>query len=398
MSYEIVHTFGFSVYFVFIFLFLWMSWVPRTNAGPGWWAISVTFALVSRLSIFLLLPFGDMRLVVSVYAIFNILEKPFLLTGLARFLNLEIKIRWFWIVALSAELWVFMAWVGDFPSLARMMGYSVVNAAIMLYIASVTLKKRIEIPKWPLRAVSVASFILAIHWITSPVLIYFFPTWFRDAFILGTLLLLVQYISLMAAVLSLFQMRLVDAEAKAMDLALHDPLTGLNNQRYMNTLFSHALLLATRPHHIVAVFFIDLDNFKPINDRTGHAVGDEVLKTVAARLKSNTRSTDICARVGGDEFVVIGTQLESEDHAHAVAKKLLIQLKKEIEINGENYLLGASIGVGLYPRHGSNLSQLVQCADKAMYQVKRNGKSGYEIYQEPCNHINASEPYPQMQK
>lgn len=186
--------------------------------------------------------------------------------------------------------------------------------------------------------------------------------------------------SLLAAVLALFQMRLIDAEAKALEMAFLDPLTGLNNKRYMTTLFDQALLLATRPHHVVAVFYIDLDNFKPINDTAGHGVGDEVLKTVAARLKSCTRSTDICARVGGDEFVVIATQLEHERQATEVAGKLLTRLTEGIQVDGNVYALGASIGIALYPQHGRSLAELVQCADNAMYHVKRNGKSGCEVY------------------
>jgi len=385
VSYEIVHTFGSTIYFVFTLLFLWLSRIPRTEPGSAWWAISLTSALVARLSLFLLTPLGDMKLVITVYAIFNILEKPFLLTGVARFLNLNVKTRWFWIAAAAAELWVLVAWVADFPSLVRTSGYSLFNTGVMLYIAWASSRRSDDILKWPLRATAVASGLLAMHWMSAPILMQFFPVWFQNAFVLGTILVLVQYMSLMVAVLSLFQQRLLDAETKALDLALLDPLTGLNNRRYMNTLFDHALLLATRPHHIVAVFYVDLDNFKPINDTAGHAVGDEVLKAVAAGLKGNMRSTDICARVGGDEFVVIGTQLENENQAHAVARKLLLQLTRHIEINGAKYALGASIGVSLYPRHGTNLPDLIQCADQAMYRVKRNGKSGYEIYAAPAS-------------
>lgn len=390
MSSETIHVFGSAIYFVFLLLFLWASRIPRTNSGSGWWAASIGCALFARLVFFFLLQSNDLRLLVSVYAAFNILEKPLLLTGLANFLNLEIRIRWVWIAAFGAEAWLVVAWLADFHSTTRMAGYSIVNAGFMLYAAWAAFKARDIVPGWPLPMAAAASFVLAFHWISSPVLIDWFPVWFKYAFMLGTVLVLIQYMSLLAAVLSLFLKRLLDAEAKALDMAFLDPLTGLNNQRYMNTLFDQALLLATRPHHIVAIFYIDLDNFKPINDTAGHAVGDEVLKTVAARLKSNTRSTDICARVGGDEFVVIGTQLENESHAFRVAKKLLIQLMSPVEVGGENYTLGASIGISLYPQHGNNLPQLIQCADNAMYQVKRNGKSGYEIYQAQTDQGEAS--------
>ncbi|MFJ3046589.1 diguanylate cyclase domain-containing protein [Herbaspirillum chlorophenolicum] len=379
MSYEMVHTFGFSVYFVFFLLFLWTRRIPRTNSGSGWWAISISFALLARLSLILLIPTNDVRLIVSIYAAINILEKPFLLTGLCRFLNLDAKWRWFWLTAALAEAWLLIAWVADVSPFVRNVGYSVVNAGFMFWMAWASYKNRSEIPRW-LLPVAVASAAMGIHWLCGPVLIELYPSWFKNGFLLGTVLVLLQYMSLLAATLSQFQKRLLDAEAKALDMAFLDPLTGLNNKRYMNTLFDHALLLATRPHHMVAIFYIDLDNFKPINDTAGHHVGDEVLKAIAGRIKAIVRSTDICARVGGDEFIVIGTQLENEAQAFEVAKKLLSQMMQQVQVGESQYMLGASIGISLYPHHARDLSELIQCADSAMYQVKRNGKSGYEIY------------------
>jgi diguanylate cyclase (GGDEF)-like protein len=315
-----------------------------------------------------------------VYVVFNVLEKPFLMTGLVRFLNLDAGMRWFWTAALAAEAWLFLALGADFPAWARTLGYALVNAGFMLCMARFILKKRAEFPGLPLAITAAACIALAAHWLAAPLILYLFPSWFRNGFVLGTVLVLVQYLSLLAAVLAQFQARLLEAEAKALDLAFLDPLTGLNNKRYMNTLFDQALVLATRPHQVVGVFYIDLDNFKPINDTAGHAAGDEVLKTVAARLKGNTRSTDICARVGGDEFVVIATQLDSEEQAAEIARKLLAQLTLPVQVNGQSHRLGASIGIGLYPQHGNSLSELIQCADQAMYHVKRNGKSGCEMY------------------
>jgi diguanylate cyclase (GGDEF)-like protein len=381
MSYEIVHTFGSTTYFIFVLLFLWASRVPRTNSGAGWWAVSISCALLARLGLFVLLAAANQRLAIAVYIMFNVLEKPFLMTGLVRFLNLSVRMRWFWTAALAAEAWLCLALAADFPSWARTLGYALVNAGFMLCMAGFLLKRRAEFPRLPLTVAAVACAALAVHWLAAPLVLYLFPSWFRNGFVLGTVLVLVQYLSLLAAVLAQFQSRLLEAESKALDLAFLDPLTGLNNKRHVHTLFDQALVLATRPHQVVAVFYIDLDNFKPINDTAGHAAGDEVLKTVAARLKGSTRSTDICARVGGDEFVVIGTQLDSEEQAEGIARKLLAQLTMPVLVNGRSHALGASIGIGLYPRHGSTLPELMQCADQAMYHVKRNGKSGCGVFQ-----------------
>jgi diguanylate cyclase (GGDEF)-like protein len=374
-----VHTFGFSVYLVLFLLLLWTCRIPRTNSGSGWWAASIFFALLSRLSLVLLIPGNDMRTIVTAYAALNLLEKPFLLSGLKRFLNLGTNSAWFWAAAGLGELWLLAAWIGDTSALARGLGYSLVNAGCMLYVALQCHRNSKEEPRW-LRLASLSAAAMAAHWACGPLLVEHYPGWFRHGFLLGTVLMLLVYMSLLAMVLSQFQRRLLEAEAKALDMAFLDPLTGLNNKRYMNTLFDHALLLATRPHHMVAIFYIDLDNFKPINDAAGHHVGDEVLKAIALRIKGIVRSTDICARVGGDEFIVIGTQLENEAQAFEVAKKLLAQMMQQVQVGESQYLLGASIGISLYPYHARDLSKLIQCADSAMYQVKRNGKSGYEIY------------------
>ncbi|MQA42475.1 GGDEF domain-containing protein [Rugamonas aquatica] len=379
MSYEAVHTFGSTTYFIFMLLFIWAVQIPRTNPGAGWWALSIGCALLARLSLFFASPADDQRLL-PVYVAFIVLEKPLLLTGLARFLNLNLRLRWCWAAALAGELWLLLALAAGFAPFLRASGYCSVNAVLLACTGWLILQHRAGFPRWPMAMAAAASLALAVHWLAAPALIELFPIWSRYAFVVGTALVLTQYFSLLAAVLALFQMRLIDAEAKALEMAFQDPLTGLNNKRYMNTLFDQALLLATRPHHVVAVFYIDLDNFKPINDTAGHGVGDEVLKTVAARLKSCTRSTDICARVGGDEFVVIATQLEHDGQASDVAGKLLARLTEGIQVAGQVYALGASIGIALYPQHGRSLAELVQCADNAMYHVKRNGKSGCVVY------------------
>ena len=170
-----------------------------------------------------------------------------------------------------------------------------------------------------------------------------------------------------------FQKRLLDAELYALDLAYHDPLTGLNNQRYMNTLFDQALMLAMRPHQILAVIYIDLDNFKPINDNAGHMVGDEVLKVIAKRLQDNTRSTDICARVGGDEFVIL---------SHADHRTLRLQIRNFRRMvvwdpAHEPYkkmMFGVSCGLASIPADGETVEQVMHCADERMYAVKTRFK------------------------
>jgi len=380
MAYELVHTIGSTVYFVFFLLFLWIRSIPRTNPGAGWWAAAMLFALAARLVFLFLLVEHDVELTVWVYAALNVLEKLCLVIGLVRFFDLSLGMRYLWIATLAVEIWVFLAWVTGSPPLVRGFGLAVFNAGMLSYVAWVTYRRRGELDHRLMSITALASLLLAVHWATAFLIIHRVPSWFTQGFLLGTGLVMVQYFALLAAVLRSFENRLLEAESKALDMAFQDPLTGLSNKRYMNSLFENALILATRPHQLVAIICIDLDDFKPINDRAGHRVGDEVLKTVAGRLRKATRSTDICARMGGDEFVAICTQLDQHEQVDHIVQKLLRELTAIIVVDGREYVLGASIGISLYPLHGSSLPILLDYADRAMYQVKSGGKNGYRIH------------------
>lgn len=380
MPYEIVHTIGSTVYFVFFLLFLWVRRTPRINPGAGWWAVAMLFALGARLA--LVVVFDDRSghdAAVAVYASINVIEKFCLVMGLVRFFEVPARPRGFWIALLVIEAWIVLAWAGGISPLLRDGGVALFNAVFQIYAGWAVWSRRQLLAPRLLSITASASILLALHWATFPFMARM-PDWLTQGFMIGTALALTQYFSLLAAVLLSFQKRLLEAESRALDMAFQDPLTGLSNQRYMRTLFENALILANRPHQLAAVIYIDVDNFKPVNDRAGHRVGDEVLKRLAARLRQSTRSTDICARIGGDEFVAICTQLEDADHAHSIAQKLLREFTAPLLVEGREYVLGASIGVSLYPLHGDTLGDLLECADRAMYQIKGSGKNGYRIH------------------
>lgn len=374
-----VNIIGSTIYLVFAVLLAWLSSIPRNNAGAGWWAAAIAFGFLGRLPLLISDTLIDSRSAESIYALCLVLEKSFLLIGAFTFFNLTHYFRPHFILIALILLWLAISWLGNFSRFTFALGVAAYNAYALFFLAVIAWRERNAIPHRAMLITSAISFLFALHWLTYPVL-RFTAFWEVPGFLIGTTFFVLLYLSLIAAVLLLFQQRLLDAEHNALELAYHDPLTGLNNQRYMTTLFDQALILANRPHQMLAIFYIDLDNFKPINDSAGHHVGDEVLKTVAKRLIDNTRSTDICARIGGDEFVVIATQLETEEQAEQVAQKLLQQCCNPVEIHQQHYSLGASIGISIYPQHGSDLAQLLKNADQAMYQVKKNGKSGYQVF------------------
>lgn len=376
---DVVHLVGSSIYAVFLVLFFWLNRFPRTHSVSIWWALAMLCLLSARLSLLLPEWTSDGRAAEAAYTAFIVLEKLFLLIGIIRLLaitSLERYCRW---AAALALVWLLLGTALDLAVQTVAWGVALFNSTALTLAAVLAWRHRYRVPRGMLVLSALVAAALALHWLTYPSL-RFEPDWETIGFVIGMVLLVLLYLSLIGALLLLFQQRLLDAESRALELAYLDPLTGLNNQRYMTKLFEDALLLATRPHQSVALIYIDLDNFKPINDRAGHCIGDEVLKIVAQRLREHTRSTDICARLGGDEFVVIATQLNDAAHVHDIAAKLLARLKDDIQVGGQNYNIGASIGISLYPTHGEALAQLLEKADQAMYQIKKHGKSGYQLF------------------
>ncbi len=159
-------------------------------------------------------------------------------------------------------------------------------------------------------------------------------------------------------------------------LAHHDPLTGLGNRRMFFDRLQQAISNARRSRKRLALLFIDLDYFKEINDRHGHARGDEVLKAVARLLRSATREVDTVARLGGDEFVILFNVLEESQDIQRIVCKLHERFQTSLRIDGQELNIRASIGVSRYPEDGQDsVERLLQHADRAMYQAKRDGRN-----------------------
>lgn len=159
-------------------------------------------------------------------------------------------------------------------------------------------------------------------------------------------------------------------------MALHDVLTGLANRRYFEEMLARALSNALREGGCFGLVLIDLDGFKPVNDRYGHAVGDVVLKAVAERLLGIMRAGDFCARIGGDEFTVILGGIDGEAALIQVADKIRAALAEPVALDdGRSVAIGASVGHAICPDDGPGPENLVAVADRRMYQAKQGGKS-----------------------
>lgn len=162
-------------------------------------------------------------------------------------------------------------------------------------------------------------------------------------------------------------------------LAYHDPLTGLPNRRYFLDLQRRALLLAKRANTLVALLFIDLDRFKPVNDALGHQAGDRLLCAVSERLTASVRKSDTVARVGGDEFTILLPDLANREDAIMLATKVVAAISRPFMIDGRQIDIAASVGVAFYPFDGDNPEELMRKADQAMYAAKSHGGNCYRL-------------------
>ena len=163
-------------------------------------------------------------------------------------------------------------------------------------------------------------------------------------------------------------------------IATHDPLTGLPNRALLHERAEHAIAVARRSGHLLALLFIDLDRFKTVNDSLGHAAGDSVLREVATRLSRCLREVDMIARHGGDEFVVLLEDVEKAEEVEQVAARMQEALVEPLAIDGQQISVTSSIGVALYPRDGDAAATLLRKADLAMYRAKDLGRKTVQFY------------------
>ena len=163
-------------------------------------------------------------------------------------------------------------------------------------------------------------------------------------------------------------------------MATHDNLTNLPNRLLFHDRTNHAIAIARRNHDKLAVLFLDLDDFKAVNDAFSHTQGDEFLVFISERISKCLRETDTVARFGGDEFGILIEHFSNPEDAAQVAKKIIQEISKPITIQENAYATSASIGISIYPDNGNEASQLIQNADAAMYRSKERGKNTYQFY------------------
>ena len=177
-------------------------------------------------------------------------------------------------------------------------------------------------------------------------------------------------------------------EEEIWHMAYHDPLTGLPTRLLLTDRLKQALGRGRRQKVFIAVFFLDLDNFKTINDTLGHEIGDELLKAVSERLHKSVRDGDTLARMGGDEFIICLQDVGRIEDIKAIAEKIILSLKGPFHIHGNELLVSTSMGISIFPNDGEEAGTLLRYADIAMYAAKKAGKNRYQLYSPDINAKN----------
>lgn len=173
---------------------------------------------------------------------------------------------------------------------------------------------------------------------------------------------------------------LQDEKNRFHTLSLYDNLTGLPNRHLLQEKLSQFIVHAKRYGDKFAVLFIDLDNFKNINDSHGHDMGDEALQIASERMQEVLRESDVLARIGGDEFIIVAEEIHELQNSVVIGNKIIEKLQKPLDIRGVKYYIGASIGISIYPDDGIKSADLLKFADVAMYRAKESGKNNIQFY------------------
>ena len=176
-----------------------------------------------------------------------------------------------------------------------------------------------------------------------------------------------------------------DFETKLNFLAHYDTLTSLPNRILFQDRLKHAISTSKRYRKKIALMFLDLDNFKTVNDTLGHDYGDMLLIEISKRLKNSLREQDTVSRLGGDEFTVILEDIKDDTYTSVVAQKIIDTVSNPVKLKDKTVYVGASIGISIYPDDGDSMEELIKNADMAMYQAKESGRNNYKYYTEDMN-------------
>ena len=377
---DVSQVIGASTTFLDALLFIWLSTVPRISPGVRWWTAGLVISLLGFL-IYTLphLVLNDVDISGHIYFVSELFFAVCISIGTRQFAGRSVNTLMY---ASATAATIIVALTFDFV-LSSFLGYftviSVFNGTLILTTGYTIFKHTAEDWwYWP-QAIGVVFMVWGLHWLDAPLMMQ--VDWLFDyGFIFALLISNMAILGYAALMLHSLIVRILSAEKMAIELSLKDSLTLLWNRRYLDNIFTNFKHNAQRHNHKMAVIYIDLDHFKPVNDTLGHEAGDEVLRQVAQRITEISRTSDVTMRVGGDEFVVFVPQLDAGESVVPQAARLRECIAAPFKINSEIVQVGASIGVAIFPDHAMELDHLLERADHAMYAVKKVGRNNVGLF------------------
>lgn len=202
-----------------------------------------------------------------------------------------------------------------------------------------------------------------------------YPEWLNISVVKDKQNQIINYVALFSDI-----SKIKDSNAKIEFLAHHDPLTNLPNRLLLQARLNKSIEEATELKQRLALFFIDIDNFKLINDTYGHSIGDRIINLVAKRLQKNIRKNDTISRIGGDEFIIVMENLNDKNHIKKIAQNILDDFREPVKMEQYLFDITISIGISIFPENGLNDEDLIKHADTAMYSAKNLGKNQFQFY------------------
>ncbi len=204
-----------------------------------------------------------------------------------------------------------------------------------------------------------------------------YPEWLNLSVVKDTNGKILNYVALFSDIT-----KIKNSNAKIEFLAHHDPLTNLPNRLLLKARLIKSIEKAHELKQRIAVFFIDIDNFKLINDTYGHSIGDKIINLVASRLHKNIRKNDTISRIGGDEFIIVIEDILENKDIERIAKKIVNDFKESIQLEDYIFDITVSVGISIFPNNGLNAEDLIKHADTAMYSAKNAGRNQYQFYKD----------------
>lgn len=374
--FQVILIFGATSYLLTALLFLTTRNMPGINNGASWWSLSSIFAALGYTILLVAGLKGRPDIGEAIYNMCFVVWGLGLYIGSRNFLGLKTQKVLLLFFSFIITVWLYYFYFISYHFLFSAIVVSGFIGFLNLHLAY-TFFRYISKKNKLHYAIIITLSISGLHWLDYP-----FLRPIEAIAPMGFTLCAVSSIIISALFASLviiqFKNRMITMSKEALEIANHDPLTGLGNRNALESKFNTMLENSILQNKKVALLFLDLDNFKPVNDTLGHKIGDEILVTISDKIRSLVKDTHHIARVGGDEFIIIVDELNIDDKKtiNTLCEDIIKKVSEPIVINGYTCDIGVSIGIS-YTCEEINLDSLIQQADKAMYEAKTKGKNRY---------------------